>query len=144
MEEMKLNHFMTTLLLDPYFKIKGWIYRGILEILVKKLLNLILFPLISPNFGGMKIWDFKEIKRNENFLPLKLPNNEMSFPFFPLKLSNKGKKEYSKIILFISFHSIPFPSPKWGLKVINYYLPMQLTNEIESGWFESSKFQKFV
>ena len=141
---MKLNHFMTTLLLDPYFKIKGWIYRGILEILVKKLLNLILFPLISPNFGGMKIWDFKEIKRNEYFLPLKLPNNEMSFPFFPLKLSNKAKKEYSKIILFISFHSIQFPSPKWGLKVINYYLPMQLTNEIEWGGFESSKFQKFV
>ena len=109
---MKLNHFMTTLLLDPYFKIKGWIYKGILKISVKKLLNLILFPLISPNFGGMKIWDFKEIKRNEYSLPLKLPNNEMSFPFFPLKLSNKGKKEYSKIILFISFYFILFPPPK--------------------------------
>ena len=52
MEGMKLNHFMTILLLDPYFKIKGWIYTGILRILVKKLLNLISFPPISPNFGG--------------------------------------------------------------------------------------------
>ena len=49
---MEWNHFMTILLLDPYFKIKGWIYRGILEVLVKKSLNLILFPPISPNFGG--------------------------------------------------------------------------------------------
>ena len=52
MEGMKLNHFMTILLLDPYFKIKGWIYTGILRILVKKLLNLISFPPISPNFEG--------------------------------------------------------------------------------------------
>ena len=35
-----------------YFKIKGWIYRGILGVLVKKSLNLISFPLILPNFGG--------------------------------------------------------------------------------------------
>ena len=35
-EKMEWNHFMTILLLDPYFKIKGWIYKGILEILVKK------------------------------------------------------------------------------------------------------------
>ena len=52
MEEMEWNHFMTILLLDPYFKIKGWIYNGILEILVKKSLNLILFSHIPPNFGG--------------------------------------------------------------------------------------------
>ena len=45
---MKLNHFIIILLLDPYFKIKGWIYRGILGVLVKKLLNLISLP---PNFG---------------------------------------------------------------------------------------------
>ena len=30
----------------------------------------------------------------------------MDFSFPPLKLLNKGKKEYSKIIIFISFHSI--------------------------------------
>ena len=30
----------------------------------------------------------------------------MRFPFSPLKLPNKGKKEYSKMILFISFHSL--------------------------------------
>ena len=29
-EEMEWNYFMTILLLDPYFKIKGSIYRGIL------------------------------------------------------------------------------------------------------------------
>ena len=42
---------MTILLLDPYFKIKGWIYRDILGVLVKESLNLISFPLIPPNFG---------------------------------------------------------------------------------------------
>ena len=49
-------------------------------------------------------------------LPLKLSNKGMSFPFSPLKLSNKGREEYSKIILFIPFHSIPFPPPKRGLR----------------------------
>ena len=39
-------------------------------------------------------------------LLLKLPNKEMDFPFPPLKLSNKGRKEYSKIILFIHFYSL--------------------------------------
>ena len=43
---------MTILLLDPYFKIKGWIYRGILGVLVKNSLNLISFPSIPLNFGG--------------------------------------------------------------------------------------------
>ena len=35
-----------------HFKIKGWIYRGILEVLVKKSLNLISFPSIPLNFRG--------------------------------------------------------------------------------------------
>ena len=43
---------MTILLLDPYFKINGWIYKGILGVLVKNLLNLISFPPSPPNFGG--------------------------------------------------------------------------------------------
>ena len=74
MEGMECNHFMTILLLDPYFKIKSWIYRGILRVLVKKSLNLISFPLIPLNFEGMKIWDFKGIKRNECFLlPISFP-----------------------------------------------------------------------
>ena len=47
---MELNHFMTILLLDPYFKINGRIYRSILGVLVKKLLNLIQFPPIPHNF----------------------------------------------------------------------------------------------
>ena len=56
---------MTILLLDPYFKIKGWIYMDILGVIVKKSLNLIPFPQIPPNFEEMKIWDFKGIERNE-------------------------------------------------------------------------------
>ena len=48
------------------------------------------------------------------FLTLKLPNKGMDFPFSPLKLPNKGIEEYSKMILFILFHSIPFPLPKRG------------------------------
>ena len=48
-------------------------------------------------------------------LLLKLPNNEMCFPFPPLKLPNKGIEEYSKMIHFISFYSIPFSPPKRGL-----------------------------
>ena len=74
---MKLNHFMTILLLNPYFKIKCWIYRGILEFLVKISLNLILFPhtpappTFLPISRGMKIWDFKGIEKNEySFLPI--------------------------------------------------------------------------
>ena len=50
-------------------------------------------------------------------LPLKLSNKRMSFPFPPLKLPNKRKEEYSKIILFIPFHSISFPPLKRSLKV---------------------------
>ena len=48
-------------------------------------------------------------------LPLKLPNKRISFLFPPLKLPNKGNEEYSKIILFIYFHSISFTLPKWEL-----------------------------
>ena len=62
---MEWNHCMTILLLDLYFKIKSWIYRGILGVLVKNSLNLIPFISISSNFGGMKIWDFKENEKIE-------------------------------------------------------------------------------
>ena len=31
---MELNYFMTILLLDLYFKIKSWTYRGILVVLI--------------------------------------------------------------------------------------------------------------
>ena len=49
---MEWNHFMTILLVDSYFKIKGWIYKGILGVLVKNSLNLIQFSSIPPNFEG--------------------------------------------------------------------------------------------
>ena len=52
---MELNYFITILLLDSYFKINGWIYRDILEVLVKNSLNLIVFPPIPLNFGGIKL-----------------------------------------------------------------------------------------
>ena len=49
-------------------------------------------------------------------LPFKLLKKGMNFSFSPLKLPNKGKEEYSKVILFIHFHCILFPPPKRGLK----------------------------
>ena len=58
---MEWNHFTTILLLDPYFKIKGWIYRGILGVLIKKSLNLISFLPIPRNFRGnenLRFWGF--------------------------------------------------------------------------------------
>ena len=62
---------MIILLLDSYFKINSWIYKGILGFLIKKSLNLISFLLIS---GEMKIWDFKGIERNEySLLPIPFP-----------------------------------------------------------------------
>ena len=65
---------MTILLLDSYFRIKVWIYRGILEVLVKNSLNLISTPLILLNFEGMKNLSFKGIERNEcSFLPISFP-----------------------------------------------------------------------
>ena len=45
-------------------------------------------------------------------LLLKLLNKRMSFPFPPLKLPNKGREEYFKIILLVNFHSILFPPSK--------------------------------
>ena len=65
MEGMEWNHFITILLLDPYFKINSWIYRGILGILIKFSLNLNPFPPIPPNFEGTKIWDFEGLGGNE-------------------------------------------------------------------------------
>ena len=48
-------------------------------------------------------------------LSLKLPNKGMSFSFIPLKFPNNEMEEYSKIILFIHFHSILSSQmrPKW-------------------------------
>ena len=45
-------------------------------------------------------------------LSLKLLNKRISFSFPPLKLPNKGREEYFKIIIFIHFYSIPFSPPK--------------------------------
>ena len=61
MKGIEWNYFMIILLLDIYFKIKCWIYRGILGALVKKLLNLISFPLIPSNFGEK--WKFEVLRK---------------------------------------------------------------------------------
>ena len=66
-----MDYFIIILLLELYFKIKYWIYKDILRVLVLKKINLILF---LPILGEMKIWDFKEIERNEcSFLPILFP-----------------------------------------------------------------------
>ena len=54
MKCMEWNHFMTILLLNSYFKIKGSIYMDILGVLAKKSLNLIVLPFL-PISGRMKI-----------------------------------------------------------------------------------------
>ena len=58
MKGMEWNNFITILLLDPYFKINSWIYRGILRILIKFSLNLNSFPPIPPNFRENKNFRF--------------------------------------------------------------------------------------
>ena len=57
---MKLIHFMTILLLDPYFKINGWIYRGILGILVKKIIKSNFIPFQSSQFR--REWKFEILR----------------------------------------------------------------------------------
>ena len=52
-----MESFYDKLLLDPYFKIKGWIYRGIFGVLVKYSLNLISFP---PKIG--REWKFEVLR----------------------------------------------------------------------------------
>ena len=53
-------------------------------------------------------------------LSLKFSNKGMNFPFPPLKLPNKRREEYSKIIILIPFHSIPFSPSKRGLRQNDY------------------------
>ena len=62
-------------------------------------------------------------------LLLKLSNKGMNFPFPSLKLPNKGRKKYSKIIFFIHFHPIPFPPPKRGLKGNSNYKRKERRNK---------------
>ena len=91
MKGMEWNHFMIILLLDPYFKIKNWIYRGILGILLKKSLNLIPFPHIPPNFGGIKIWGFKGIEEYFKMI--------LSIPFYSLHPNETIKISYDFWVL---------------------------------------------
>ena len=57
-------------------------------------------------------------------LSLKLSNKRMDFSFPPLKLPNKGREEYSKMILFIPFHSL-LPSGAWNVMVIREWKGME-------------------
>ena len=56
------------------------------------------------------------------FIPLKLSNKGMIFSFSPLELPNKGMEEYSEIIIFIHFCSISFPSLKRAQAQANFPL----------------------
>ena len=60
-ERMEWNHFMTILLLDSYFKIKGWIYKGILEVLVKK--NIKSNFILSNSSQFQEEWKFKILRK---------------------------------------------------------------------------------
>ena len=119
---MELNYFMTILLLESYFKINGWIYKGILGVLVKNSLNLISSPPISLKFGGMKFEVLREQRGMSvsyypfNFLLFKLPNKIMDLSLPQMKLLNKRREKYSKSILFIHLHFISFHSSKRRLR----------------------------
>ena len=82
-------------------------------------LNLNSFPSIPPNFEGNKNLRFWEKMEEWAFLPNhSIPshlNSQTRGMEPPLKLPNKIREEYSKNIIFILFHSIPFPPPKWSL-----------------------------
>ena len=71
----------------------------------------------------------------------KVPNKGIDFPFPPLKLQNKGRDEYSKIILFISFHSIPSPPSIQGLKLNFKFLDLSFSpkkkKKISKEWSSS-------
>ena len=51
---IKCNHLLIILLLDPYFKINGWVYGGILRVLVKKFIKSNFIPSHFSQFWGNK------------------------------------------------------------------------------------------
>ena len=62
------------------------------------------------------------------FFSLKLLNKGMNFSFSPLKLPNKRRKKYYKIIIFIVFYFIPFSPLKRELKVSFFCTKTSLYN----------------
>ena len=62
-------------------------------------------------------------------LLFKLSNKEMNFPFSPLKLLNKRRKEYFKIILYIPFHSLFLNK---GLEINNTWIVTSLLSLLVS------------
>ena len=108
---------MIILLLDFYFKINIWIYKRILKILIKKLLNLISFYPILLISREMKNWSFKLIEKKliflfTHFIFFYLNFQIKKWTFIPLiKLSKNILK------LFFSFLSFPFRSPSQTLNV---------------------------
>ena len=113
MERMELNHFMTILLLDPYFKINGWIYRGILKVLVKKFIKSNFIPTNFSQFRGE--WKFEILRKWRwmsihsypfHYLPLKFPNKGIDFLFPSLKLLNR----WENFSYLNTFHFVPFLS----------------------------------
>ena len=93
------SFYMTILLLDPYFKISYWIYRGIFGILVKKVIKSNFIS--SDSFQFQREWKFEVLKEQKGMsvpsysfhsLPLKLSNKGIDFSFPPLKLPNKERE----------------------------------------------------
>ena len=64
-------------------------------------------------------------------LSLKLSNKEMNFLFPPLKLPNKRREKYSKIILFIPFYFISFPPPNQSLRIMFKLISIELNQKFK-------------
>ena len=125
-EGMKWNHFMTILLLYPYFKINSWIYRGILGVLVKKIIKSNSIPSHSSQFWGeWKLEVLRELREwvfpPTHSIPSHLNSQTREWIFHSLRQNSqtRGREEYSKNILFIPFHSLLL-SGAWGLGELGF------------------------
>ena len=109
-----------------------WIYMGYFGSFSKKF--------IKYNSNSSQFWENENLRfwgNREEWVFLlthsilshfEVLNKGMNFSFPPLKLQNKGREEYSKIILFIPFHSIPSPPSKQGLKLSFKFLDLGFYN----------------
>ena len=70
-----------------------------------------------------------------HFLLLKLQYKGNDFSFPPLKLPNKEREEYFKIIIFISFHSIPCPNRNLIFTMLVWIKTDKLTRLVFTGPF---------
>ena len=64
---------------------------------------------------------------------LKLPNKEMSFSFPLLKLPNKGREEYSKMIFRLRLEGVNRMGWKWIKRIILEYSSLSLFESFNGG-----------